>query len=189
MPALELDDGRHVQGSLDISRALDELIPERPLFPDEPVARSAVERPERWGHDELQPVPRRIFRWAAMEDPAVRRWIAAQVERRAGAGHGRHAVQADLDAALRRVGRDRGDDPRQRPPARELLDLADALVAEGTLGGPEPNAADFQVLSSVRMLLDFEALPSAEHRPSARAARELFPQFEGEMPWFEIPGT
>jgi hypothetical protein len=39
------------------------------------------------------------------------------------------------------------------------------------------------------MLLDFTALPSAEHRPSARASRELFPQFEGEMPEFEIPGA
>ena len=117
VPALELDDGRHVQGSLEISRALDELIPERPLFPDEPVARSAVERAERWGHDELQPVPRRIFRWAAMEDPAVRRWIAAQVE-----GVPAPAIVATLSRPISTLrcaesGGDRGDDPRQRPPA------------------------------------------------------------------------
>ena len=189
VPALELDDGRHVQGSLEISRALDELIPERPLFPDEPVARSAVERAERWGHDELQPVPRRIFRWAAMEDPAVRRWIAAQVE-----GVPAPAIVATLSRPIStlRCAEAGGTEETIRDSVRrlsELLDLADALVAEGTLAGPEPNAADFQVLSSVRMLLDFKALPSAENRPSARAARELFPQFEGEMPWFEIPGT
>ena len=69
VPALRLDDGRRVQGSLAISRALDELIAERPLFPDEPGARRAVERAERWGNDELQPVPRRIFRWAAVQRP------------------------------------------------------------------------------------------------------------------------
>src|SRR4029079_14426976 len=66
VPALELGDGRHVQGSLNISRALDEVVPERPLLPAQPVARRAVERAERRGHDELQPIPRRIFRYAAM---------------------------------------------------------------------------------------------------------------------------
>jgi len=30
---------------------------------------------------------------------------------------------------------------------RGLLDHVDALVAEGTIGGEQPNAADFQVLS------------------------------------------
>jgi len=28
-----------------------------------------------------------------------------------------------------------------------------------------------------------------EHRPSARAARKLFPHLEGEMPHFAIPGV
>ena len=70
-----------------------------------------------------------------------------------------------------------------------LLDLADALVGEGTIGGREPNAADFQILSSVRLLLDFKALPSMAQRPSARAARKLFPHLEGDMPRFAIPGT
>ena len=39
------------------------------------------------------------------------------------------------------------------------------------IGTDQPNAADFQILSSVRVLLDFQALPSFEERPSARAAR------------------
>ena len=54
VPALELD-GRHVQGTLEISRALDQVIAERPLFPEGPYARQAAEDAERWGHDELQP--------------------------------------------------------------------------------------------------------------------------------------
>src|SRR3954451_22681568 len=68
VPALELADGRHIQGSLQISRALDDLIPERPLFPADPVSRDAVVRAERWGHDTLQPIPRRIFRFGAMRN-------------------------------------------------------------------------------------------------------------------------
>jgi glutathione S-transferase len=69
-----------------------------------------------------------------------------------------------------------------------LLDRVDALVSAGTIGGAQPNAADFQILASVRVMLDFKALPRAEDRPGARAARRLFPTWEGEMPYFELPG-
>ena len=188
VPALELGDGRHVQGSLNISRALDEVVPERPLFPAEPVARRAVERAERWGHDELQPIPRRIFRYAAMRDPTVRRWIAAEVE---GVPVPSVVATLTLPVAVLRCADSGGseetipEDVRRLP---GLWDLADALVGEGTIGGAEPNAADLQILSSVRLLLDFKELPSQEHRPSARAARQLFGDWNGDMPRFEIPG-
>ena len=43
VPALELPDGRKVQGSMEISRALDQAIPERPLFPRDPAARRAID--------------------------------------------------------------------------------------------------------------------------------------------------
>jgi glutathione S-transferase len=189
VPALRLEDGRRIQSTLGISRVLDELIPERPLFPIDPAGRRAVEEAERWGHDELQPVPRRIFRFAAMRDVMVRRWIAADVAR---VPMPTIVATLTLPVAVLRCADSGGseetipEDLRRLP---GLLDLADALVEEGTIGGPEPNAADYQILSSVRMLLDFKALPSAEYRPSAEAARRLFPQWEGDMPAFEIPGT
>src|SRR6266511_2447118 len=55
VPALRLN-GRRVQGSLEISRALEELQPEPPLFPEDPERRAAVEEAERWGEAVLQPV-------------------------------------------------------------------------------------------------------------------------------------
>jgi glutathione S-transferase len=186
VPALELD-GRHVQGSLEISRALDEAIPGRPLFPPEPFARRSVEDAERWGHDELQPLPRRIFRRAAVRDPALRRWIAADV-----AGVPAPAVMAALTKpiAARRSAEVGGDEATIREDVARLpglLDHVDALVGAGVIGTDQPNAADFQILSTVRVLLDFKALPAAEDRPSAERARRLFPHWEGEMPYFEIP--
>jgi glutathione S-transferase len=186
VPALELD-GRHVQGSLEISRALDEAIAERPLFPPEPFARRSVEDAERWGHDELQPLPRRIFRRAAVRDPALRRWIAADV-----AGVPAPAVMAALTKpiAARRSAEVGGDEATIREDVARLpglLDHVDALVGAGVIGSDRPNAADFQILSTVRVLLDFKALPAAEDRPSAQRARRLFPHWEGEMPYFEIP--
>ncbi len=48
VPALKID-GRRVQGSRRISRFLDELRPEPPLFPADPQRRAAVEEAERWG--------------------------------------------------------------------------------------------------------------------------------------------
>src|SRR5436305_2853448 len=59
VPALVID-GRRVQGSREISHALDELRPEPRLFPSEPAARGAVEDAERWGDAEHKPVQRRI---------------------------------------------------------------------------------------------------------------------------------
>jgi glutathione S-transferase len=64
-----------------------------------------------------------------------------------------------------------------------LLDRVDALIAEGTIGGAAPNAADFQIMSSVRVLLEFEDLAEdLEGRPCARAARRLFPDWVGPIP-------
>src|SRR5262249_35043974 len=67
VPALKVD-GRRVQGTRSISRFLDELVPERPLFPIDPARRASVERAERWG-EELQNATRRIFYGAARRNP------------------------------------------------------------------------------------------------------------------------
>ena len=65
VPALRLA-GRRVQGSREISAALDELVPERPLFPSDPERRAAVVEAERWGDEVYQSVPRRIV-WASLK--------------------------------------------------------------------------------------------------------------------------
>jgi glutathione S-transferase len=78
VPALLLG-GRRIQGSRAIARALEEVRPAPPLFPRAPAARRRVEEAERWGEQVLQPVPRRLFRWMAANDYAVRRWLAVDV--------------------------------------------------------------------------------------------------------------
>ena len=189
VPALDLGGGRRIQGSMAISRELDALVPERPLFPRGQPARRAVEEAERWGHDVLQDVPRRIFRWAAARDPALRMWVAADV---AEVPAPRLTSRMVKPFVVRLSNESGGSEAAVREDVRrlpELLDHADRLVSEGTIGGPAPNAADFQILTSVRVMLDFKALPPFEHRACARHARLLFPEWEGEMPRFEIPGA
>ena len=71
VPGLKID-GRKVQGSLEISRALEELQPEPHLFPTDPQQRVAVEEAERWGEAVLQPPPRNLFRWCLRHDQRLR---------------------------------------------------------------------------------------------------------------------
>jgi glutathione S-transferase len=64
----------------------------------------------------------------------------------------------------------------------ELLDHVDGLIAEGTIGAAEPNAADFQILASVSVLRAFSDLGRQVHgRPCEAAARRLYPD------WPSIP--
>jgi glutathione S-transferase len=59
VPALRID-GAKVQGSRDIARELDRLVPEPPLFPADPEARAEVEEAEKWGDEVLQSAARRL---------------------------------------------------------------------------------------------------------------------------------
>jgi glutathione S-transferase len=59
-----------------------------------------------------------------------------------------------------------------------LLDRADALLAAGTIGGAEPNAADLQILTSVRLLIAHADLrPHVAPRPCGQAALRLIPEY------------
>ena len=67
VPAIKVD-GRRVQGTRWIARALDEIYPDAPrLFPADPAQRRKVQQAERWG-EELQNAVRRIFYCAARRD-------------------------------------------------------------------------------------------------------------------------
>ena len=182
VPAAELE-GRPLQGTLAISRALEELRPLPPLFPPDPVARERVELAELWGEAELQPVPRRVFRYALLHDRGLRRWTAAQV-----LGLPAPALSGELSRPLiRRLGaRSSADREAARADLARLpglLDHADALIAEGTIDGVRPNAADFQIFTSIRVLLELETLAHlAIGRPCAAAARRLYPDWLGPVP-------
>lgn len=176
VPAL-LIDGRRIQGSREISRSLDALCPTPRLFPEGPDRRRAVEEAERWGEEVLQSVPRRIFRWLTANRLEARRWLAAEHVPLPGSTFlARSSLQAR--AFARAVG---ASDEAVRGDIAELpglLDRVDSLREEGIIGGDEPNAADFQIASSVRALDLFADLaPLIADRPAVSYARELFPDF------------
>src|SRR3954452_3057241 len=61
VPALIWEDGRKIQGTRNISRFLDEVRPDPPLFPADPEKRRAVEEAEQWGDEQLQDPTRRLI--------------------------------------------------------------------------------------------------------------------------------
>jgi len=192
VPALKFDDGTRVQGSRQIARALDERWPKPPLFPSDPAARARVEEAERWGEQELQPVPRRIARHGAVDNMGVREWAGA-----ATPVPGVQLLVRTSGPLIRYYGRTREADGRRANEAGVKADLAalpqllnrvDALLDDGTLTLDPPNAATVQILSSVRMLLAFDDLHDlVGAHACARPAREVFPDYPGTLPRFLPP--
>jgi len=59
----------------------------------------------------------------------------------------------------------------------------DELIQDGVIGGSERNAADFQIATSVSLLLTMEDVrPLIEGRPAERLARDVVPDQPGRMP-------
>ena len=183
VPALRID-GRRTQGSRRISRALDEIQPDPPLFPPDPDHRRAVEDAEAWADGDFQHAPRRAFRWCAGHDRASRRWIAESE----GVPLPGLVAETNLPIArvlARSVGADADGVRAMLASLPGMLDHVDALIAEGVIGGAEPNAADFQILTTVRTLLTMDDLrPFAAGRPCEPLARELWPD-----PLEPVPGA
>jgi glutathione S-transferase len=68
------------------------------------------------------------------------------------------------------------------------LDHVDGLIAAEVIGGAEPNAADFQIGTTVRVLLAFDDIrPLVEGRPAAELAMRLLPRYPGPIPPFLPP--
>ena len=186
VPALELD-GRRIQGSLAISRALDEVAPDPPLFPPDAEQRRAVEEAEAWGEGRLQAVPRRMYRWGLSRNRELRRRLIEV------SGMPAPDLTASLNGPLARmfaamIG---ADDDAVRRDMGELpgkLDHVDALIEDRVIGTGEPNAADFQIAATVRVMLSFHDLrPMIEGRAAADLALAVVPDWPDEVPSFLPP--
>jgi glutathione S-transferase len=186
VPAMKID-GRRLQGSRVISRALEEIKPDPPLFPADPERRLEVEEAERWGDEVLQDVPRRIIRWLAVHRPETRVMIAREV----GIPAPKVAAFVNAPAARHLAGKvNASDEVVRETVARvpEVLDHVDELIATSVIGGEEANAADFQIATSVRALLTVTDLrPATEGRPAAELAAKLLPQLGNDFPAGLLP--
>jgi glutathione S-transferase len=181
VPALRLD-GARIQGTREISAALDASRPERPLFPSDPEKRAAVTEAEAWGDEVYQPVPRRLI-WASLRRDrstvasyleGARLGIPVRIAALTSAPIIRAAVQLNhvTDEAVRQ-------DLANLP---GLLDHVDGLIRAGVIGGSELNAADFQIGTSSALLATMEDMgPLLAGRPLLGHARRVAPGYPGHL--------
>jgi glutathione S-transferase len=183
VPAVRLDSGEKVAGSTAIMRRLDELAPEPPLWPHDREQRARVERSEEWGDEVYQPIARRLL-WGAL-----RRCPAALATYSEGSSIPlpAAAIRAAARAMIRaEVALNDASEPAVRADLRNLprhLDRIDGWIAEGILGGPQPNAADLQIATSSRLLLTVgDVAPFFAGRPAEEHSRRLFGPQAGSVP-------
>jgi glutathione S-transferase len=182
VPALRLN-GEKLSGSRRILRRLEELRPDPPLFPADAGARARQDEAESWGDEVFQPIARRLLWHAMRRNPGAMvsysehakvplpapmiRMSAPLIARGAGRLNNvsDEAVRADYDALP------------------GYLDKVDGWIEAGVLGGDQPNAADLQIATTLRLLMTLEDLrPLIEDRPAGQLALRLFPQVDGRMP-------
>jgi len=181
VPALVLA-GEKVQGSREITRALDEYRPEPRLFPADPSLRIAVEDAERWGEESLQPVPRRLYRYLVSTDPELRAGVARSV------GLPAPKLAAWLTGPLSKgmAEKENGNADQVRLDMAALPGMVrrvEQLMADGVIAGEQPNAADFQIAPTVRVLLELEdTAPAIAGTPLDEWARGLVPRYPGHLP-------
>jgi glutathione S-transferase len=183
VPGLTIDEER-VHGSLAILDRLERDVPEPPLYP-EPIA-DAVREAERWGDAELQDLGRRLP-WGAIHfrPEAMGTFGGADAP----------LDPAGTDFAIRfarsmwkyhRISAERLAGDLAGLPAK--IDHVDELAREGIVGGETPNAADFQIGATLRVLLTVGDLrPLIEGRPAEDVARRWFPDYAGDVPAGAFP--
>jgi glutathione S-transferase len=184
VPAMKLDGGEKVQGSIAIMRRLDELIPEPPLLPADEDARAAVLGAELWGADVLQGLARRVFWGAVRRRPgAVASYQAASRLPRFPAPVVRIVAPGLARLEIKLHG---ADDATLRNDLQALpshLDIVDEWIAAGLLDGATPNAADLQIGSSLRFLSTLgDVRPLLAGRPADELAKRFFPVYPGDVP-------
>ncbi len=181
VPALTLD-GRRVQGSMEIGRQLDLVQPRPALYPEDTEKRAKVEEAEAWG-DVFQEKPRRLSWWAFKRDRAPMASYSEGAKLGVPVGFAVKTGGPLVAAAARLNGSTDAAVRSDLTSLRGDLDRIDAWIAEGVIGGPEPNAADYQLAPSLRLLMSFDDLrPFIEGRPCGEMATRVVPDFPGRTP-------
>jgi glutathione S-transferase len=176
VPALRYD-GRKVQTNREISRFLDQVKPDPPLFPRDSGHRRAVEEAELWGDEDLQMAARRIVLGGALRPGGLR-----DDGERGRMGHLLYKRRWVRKLVAPQIGRrvfavDEAADRRLLDDLPAMLDRVDEWVAGGVLNGDELNAADYMIVSSLALLTyrtDVEPLVTS--RPAGALVDRVLPE-------------
>lgn len=182
VPAIKID-GRRFQGSLEITRELERIQPEPPLFPDDPEHGAVVDEIERFGDQDLQHRVRQILLWCFRERTAsLRSYLEGA---KVGLPHGLGTKMAGPFIALDARAHDVNDDNVRQAISLlpDMLQRIDDWIASGAIGGEKLNAADFQIAPSLRLAMSIDDLrPAIENRPAGELALRVVPHYPGKVP-------
>jgi glutathione S-transferase len=187
VPGMRID-GQRLVGSRTIMRALDALAPQPPLLPapGDPMYARVLEA-ERWGDEVFQSVPRRLIDVCFLRRPSAMESYAASAKLPLPMALLRPVMP--LSARLMAL-KNKAREEAARADLAALpnqLERIDGWIAEGLLGGEQPNAADLQIGSTIRILMSIgDARPLIAERPAAQLAR-YFPPMVGEVPSGVLP--
>jgi glutathione S-transferase len=182
VPAVNID-GRKIQGSIEIARELESIVPEPPLFPADPATKAVVEEAERFGDSVLQETVRRILLWSLRRDTApLRSYLDGS---RIGLPHGLGTRMAGPFIALDARSHDATDDRVQSDISNlpGILRQIDDWIAAGVIGGEKLNVADFQLAPSLRLAMSLDDIrPAIEDSPAGDLALRVVPDYPGRVP-------
>jgi glutathione S-transferase len=187
VPGMRID-GERLLGSRTIMRRLDVLAPEPPLLPapGEPSYARVLDA-ERWGDEVFQSVPRRLIDVSFVRRPSAMESYAASAKLPLPVALLRPMMP--LTARLMAL-KNRARDEAARADLAALgsqLERIDGWIAEGLLGGEQPNAADLQIGSTIRLLMSIgDVRPLIAGRPAEQLTR-YFPPMVGEVPAGVLP--
>jgi glutathione S-transferase len=194
VPGMRIGSER-IAGSTKIMRRLDEMVAEPRLIPaDGDPNRQLVLDAERWGDEVFQVVPRHIIDVAFLRAPAAMESYAGDAKLPLPRAMMRPALPLTARAmALKNKARDTvaREDIAALP---GQLDKIEEWITAGAIGGDQPNVADLQIGSTLRLLMTIgDVRPLIEGRPAAALCRH-FPPMDGEVPagvlpaeWFAQP--
>ncbi len=186
VPGMRID-GERLVGSRTIMRRLDLLAPEPPLLPADPAERERVLEAERWGDEVFQSLPRRILDAGFLRNSGAMESYVGDAKLPLPRAMLRPGLPLTAKLMARR------NHAQDEPVRADLAALAghlekiDAWIAEGLLGGEEPNAADLQIGSTIRLLETIgDVHPLIASHPAAALTR-YFPPMVGAIPAGTLP--
>jgi glutathione S-transferase len=182
VPAILVGD-EPVHGSIPVFERIDELAGDADLYPEAVAA--AVREAERGLAEDLQRTARNLVFGALHFRPEALGTFA-------GSGNldpaGTDFAIKLVRGAWRYIGITAEGLAADLAGLPELIGIADELVDGGVIGGEEPNAADFQIGSSLHLLLQIgDVRPLVEGRPPATLVERWFEPGPADIPAGAFP--
>ncbi|MBK5229688.1 MAG: glutathione S-transferase N-terminal domain-containing protein [Thermoleophilia bacterium] len=177
-----------VQTSRAIMRTLDSINPDPPLYPVDADLRRRVLAAESWADGDFQSLGRRLV-WAHLAR-SPQAMLSFSTGDKVPLPKFMQSVAAGpvswIQAKLNRAGDQQVRDDLASLPA--LLDRIDGYIADGVIGGEQPNAADLQIGATMQLWMSMDDIrPLVENRPAGKLSLRLFPKPSGHVAGGVLP--